>query len=397
MRSSVQVLVGLPVVLTLTLWAGVQAAEPDTRETPTTRERPVVGAIRWDAWHGDKGVPGQAVERALGPKRWQARIPFFGKVVSETQVEIRGYTQEIVDQEIAYARQAGLEYWAFVTYEPDSPMSLALQLYLASSRKRDLRFCLLTECGTWGTPDTHRPKVERFLKLMSEPSYQRVLGNRPLLYVGFVRDEWLTAWGGATNARRLFDEFRAAAQKAGLADPYIVLMDFSPTRGQKLADDLALDAISAYATQAAGNGTHYADLARHAERFWEQCKATGMAVVPIAMSGWDRRPRVEHPVPWETYQQPGVGIEKYYETATPAELANHVDRAVRWTQANAAACPARAVIIYAWNEHDEGGWLCPTLSEGTTRIEALGRILVPKSEGKGEMPTRETPLQRRFR
>jgi len=116
-----------------------------------TRERPVVGAIRWDAWHGDKGVPGQAVERSLGPRRWHARIPFFGEAVSETQVEIRGYTQEIVDQEIAYARQAGLDYWAFVTYEPDSPMSLALQLHLASSRKGDVRFCLLTE-GGWLCP-----------------------------------------------------------------------------------------------------------------------------------------------------------------------------------------------------------------------------------------------------
>ncbi|HUT35416.1 MAG TPA: hypothetical protein VNE39_18150 [Planctomycetota bacterium] len=349
-----------------------------------TQKRPLVGAIRWDAWHGDQGVPGQAVERALGPKRWHARIPFFGKAVSDTQVEIRGYSQEIVDQEIAYARQAGLDYWAFVTYEPDTSMSLALKTYLASSHKGDIRFCLLTECGKWGTPETHRAKVERFLKLMAGPTYQRVLGDRPLLYVGFVRDEWLNAWGGAAGARKLFDEFRAAARKAGLGNPYIVLMEFSPQRGKKLADALGLDALSAYATQAAGNGTPYASLAKHAERFWEQCKATGKPVVPIAMAGWDRRPRVEHPVPWEKYQKPNVGIEKCYEAPAPAELAAHVERAVRWTRENAAACPAQAVIIYAWNEHDEGGWLCPTLSEGTARIEALGKLLAPRGPTKGE-------------
>jgi len=33
------------------------------------------------------------------------------------------------------------------------------------------------------------------------------------------------------------------------------------------------------------------------------------------------------------------------------------------------------VIIYAWNEFDEGGWLCPTLTEGDSRVQALGRIL----------------------
>jgi hypothetical protein len=336
------------------------------------QSRPVVGAIRWDAWHGDQGVPGQAVERALGPKLWHSRIPFFGKAISNTQVEIRGYSQEIVDQEIAYARQAGLDYWAFVTYEPDNPMSLALKRYLASSRNGDIRFCLLTECGKWGTPDTHRANAERFLKLMAQPSYQKVLRGRPLLYVGFVRDEWLKDWGGAEGARKLFDEFRADAQKAGLGNPYIVLMEFTAARGNKLADALGLDALSAYATQAAGNGSPYASLAKHAERFWDQCKATGKQVVPIAMSGWDRRPRVEHPVPWEKWQQPGVGIEKHYLAPTPAELAAHVGRAVAWAKEKPLACPAQAVIIYAWNEHDEGGWLCPTLSEGTARIEALG-------------------------
>jgi hypothetical protein len=381
MRCPIRNSLGLLLLVLLSL-SVAPAGESDPRERPGTPARPIVGAIRWDAWHGDKGMPGQAVERSLGPKRWHHRLPFFGKAVSDTQVEVRGYTQEIVDQEIAYARQAGLDYWAFVTYEPDSPMSLALTLYLTSSRKGDVRFCLLTECGRWGTAETHRAKAERFLKLMAEPTYQRVLGNRPLLYVGFVRDDWLAAWGGAAGARRLFDGFRADAQKAGLGNPYLVLMEFTAARGRKLADALGLDALSAYAAQAAGDATPYADLAKHAERFWEECKAAGRAVVPIAMSGWDRRPRVEHPVPWEKYQQPGVGIEKYYEAPTPAELAGHVARAVRWTQEHAAACPAQAVIIYAWNEHDEGGWLCPTLSEGAARIEALGRVLAPAAPSR---------------
>lgn len=370
---------GLGGVLAASRRGDILAAESAPSEQNAMNTRPIVGVIRWDAWHGDQGLPGQAVERALGPKRWQSRIPFFGKVVSEDKVEIRGYTPAIMDQEIAYARQAGLDYWAFVTYEPDTSMSLGLEAYLASPRKADIRFCLLTECGRWGTPEAHRPRVERFLKLMAEPTYQKVLGDRPLLYVGFMKDDWLNRWGGTDGARKLFDGFRAEAQEAGLGNPYIVLMDFSAARGAKLADALGLDALSAYATQAAGNATPYASLAKHAERFWQQCKATGKNVVPIAMSGWDRRPRVEHPVPWEKRQQPGVGIEKHYVAPTPAELAAHVERAVNWARDNPAACPAQAVIIYAWNEHDEGGWLCPTLSEGTARIEALGKVLGPPS------------------
>jgi hypothetical protein len=60
--------------------------------------RSIVGAIRWDAWHGDGGLdgahevfdtkegkltPGLAVERILGPKHWHYRLPFYAKVVGE--------------------------------------------------------------------------------------------------------------------------------------------------------------------------------------------------------------------------------------------------------------------------------------------------------------------------
>lgn len=350
--------------------------------TQPEQPRPIVGAIRWDAWHGDKGEPGKAVERALGPKRWHHRLPFFGKAVSDTQVEIRGYSQDIVDKEIEYAHHAGLDYWAFVTYEPDSSMSEALRYYLSSKRKQDINFCLVTSPNNWGSRQEYREKMKRILALMSEPTYQKVLGDRPLLYVGFISENWIKAWGGFEGGRQMFADFRAAALLAGVGNPYIVVMDFNPTQGKRLCDALGADAISAYATPAQGKGAPYAELAQHAENFWERCKATGAQVVPIVMSGWDRRPRVEHPVPWETWQKPGEGIEKYYESPTPAELAAHLRRSLTWVAENAKSAPAQAVLIYAWNENDEGGWLVPTLAEKTARIDAIRKVL--KSDERGD-------------
>ena len=29
------------------------------------------------------------------------------------------------------------------------------------------------------------------------------------------------------------------------------------------------------------------------------------------------------------------------------------------------------MLVYAWNENSEGGWLVPTLGEGTARVDAL--------------------------
>jgi len=68
-------------------------------------------------------------------------------------------------------------------------------------------------------------------------------------------------------------------------------------------------------------------------------------------------------------------------SATPAEIAAHLSRALAFTQANPEVCPARTVIIYAWNEHDEGGWLCPTWSPDgrpdRRRLEAIRKVLKP--------------------
>ncbi|TAN37297.1 MAG: hypothetical protein EPN23_06210 [Verrucomicrobia bacterium] len=342
----------------------------NTTQPQKADHRPVVGAIRWDAWHGDKSPVGRAVETALGPKQWHYRVPFFGKIISDTQVEIRGYTQKIVDQEIAYARRAGLDYWAFGLYSTLPAMTEARALYLSSRHKSDINFCLWTDSRDLSSTEN----LHRIIQLMREPTYQKVLGNRPLFYFyrGTIDEKGIKLLG---NQHRT-DELRRLAQQAGLGNPYLVLMDFSAAHGKNMAAALGFDALTSYACPGSlsGHGT-YAALADHTEKFWEECKATGKEVVPIVMASADRRPRVEHPMPWERHQKPGVGMDKFYEMPTPAELTMHLDRALTWINQNPTAAPAQAVIIYAWNENDEGGWLVPTLSEGTARIEAVAKIL----------------------
>ena len=66
-------------------------------------------------------------------------------------------------------------------------------------------------------------------------------------------------------------------------------------------------------------------------------------------------------------------------TATPEQIASHVQDAINWTQENRDINTSGTIIIYAWNEYDEGGWLCPTLSpdgsSNSDRLNALSRVL----------------------
>ncbi|MEN6604163.1 MAG: hypothetical protein ABFD86_17270, partial [Bryobacteraceae bacterium] len=344
----------------------------------TGASRPAVGAIRWDAWHGQRGEPGRVVERSLGPREWHYRLPFFAKVLSPSTVSIDGSSPEVMDREIAYAAKAGIDYWAFVTYNAGDPMSLGLANYLKSRHKRGLRFCLITEQQRWGGPDSYESHARRLAALMREPSYLRVAGGRPLLYLGFISDETTTSrWGGIQGFRKAVDDMRRLARENGAGNPYIAIMEPVAVRAAMLRRQLGADAVSAYAVQSGGKRAPYSKLAAYARRFWDDCASTDSAVIPIAMSGWDRRPRVERPVPWETWQKPGAGLDEYYEGPTPAELARHVEESLNWIDRHPQAAPARTALIYAWNENDEGGWLVPTLGEGTERLDALRRVLRP--------------------
>jgi hypothetical protein len=209
---------------------------------------------------------------------------------------------------------------------------------------------------------------------MREPSYQKVAGGRPLFFIGFINENWIDReWGADASLRAALDEFRQRAQKSGLANPYNVVMDFDPKRAKQLTDRFGFDAISAYAAQGGAEAAPYEALATYVEQYWDKSKATGAQVVPIVMAGWDRRPRVENPVPWEAGRKTNPhDAMKFYAAPTPKELKQHLENALGWVKAKSAQAQANTLLFYAWNEFDEGGWLEPTLSEGTARIEELG-------------------------
>jgi len=338
-------------------------------------DRPVVGAIRWDAWQESAKVK-TAVEMALSPAHWHYRLPFFAKVTGPNSVTIDGNSQAVMDQEIAYAAKAGLDYWAFVTYPDDSGMSNGLHLYLSSRQKRRIKFCLNLQGGWISNPAKWDNEIKRYVKYFQNPCYQNVLGNRPLVYL-FNSQEMIGKgrYADWAAARAAFDRLRAATADAQLGKPYIVIQGWNATQDQKMLTDLGADAIGAYAVAGGSkSGAPFEKLAAQAHAFWEAGKATGCHVVPIVTTGWDNRPRVENPPPWTT------GSENHYLAPTPGQLARHLSDALDWIRSNRAAAPANVVLIYAWNEHDEGGWLCPTLkNDGVTtdssRLDGIEAIL----------------------
>jgi hypothetical protein len=370
------------IIASLTALA-VEASEGVNKLNPaeSATEPPIIGAIRWDAWYGTGGVV-RAVEHTLGQPKYHNRLPWFAKVHGEDKVTINGDSPAIMEKEISYAAQAGLNYWAFLNYWEEAPeMGIGLKRYLQTKDKKGVRYCLIEEGGrldkvgtkAWGS------LVEHF----GSPDYQKVLGGRPLLFV-YMKPSLLL--------RADWDELKRQTVVAGLHAPYLVLMGWNLEEDVKDMASLGFDAASAYAR----GGAYSMEQPSYAEqtlllrtRLWGRWEQRHIPCITLASAGWDTRPRNERPPDWirELIIEPAPDPVPFHlqrplidsVTATPGELASHLRDAIQWTSAHRDINRANVVIVYAWNEHDEGGWLQPTLgfdgSPNEERIRALENVL----------------------
>jgi hypothetical protein len=356
-------------LITLLAFAGILATlAAQESPMPVSRPSPLVGAIRWDAWSG--GDVTVQVERTLAPERFRSRLPWFAEVRADGTVRIDGGRQAVMDQEIAYAAEAGLDHWAFLLYPEAKPTSASLRLYLASPARSRLGFCLILH-NAFSVDDAAWPhERDRSLALLREPGYRTVADGRPLVYLFGVKRN------GALPVERIA-EFRRLAAAQG-PDPYLVYMGWNPVADHRAIAPHGFAAVSAYAC--CSDDPTFARLAQRAEAAWRSAATAGIPYIPLVTTGWEKEPRKQNPVSWE------IGDPYHRQTvfpsvATPEEIAGHLSRAIAFVRANPAVCPANAIVAYAWNEHDEGGWLCPTwTADGpdTGRLDAIRRVLRPQ-------------------
>jgi len=139
-----------------------------------------------------------------------------------------------------------------------------------------------------------------------------------------------------------------------------------------------------YATTWISHASLYKDLALADINQWNYVgKTLAKKVVPHITTGWDTRPIHDHPLSWYTI----VSADDYVVSATPSDISNHIQDAINWIKFNPTLAEANTILIYAWNEHVEGGWICPTLSNYgyTDRIDTLhNRYAKPTSINKTE-------------
>ena len=343
---------------------GLAPAE-DSSRTVNAVDAPTLGAIRWDGWTpGDENFWGIADQWSLHAGFYGDRLPFYARA-SGTDPEWYAYAtgvsgeQDIIDAELAYAKSAGINYFAYVWYDQAWALAKARLLHARSSKRNDVKMAYIN----WNT--SSEAGARESCQEMAASHYMKVLGDRPLVY---VFDPY------STITRQNVDALRSSCQQLGTGTPYIVAMNADGVAAAAQARTLGFDAISSYFTGAVAPGEPYARLAERTVNMLNNHARQGPSVVPWVSAGWDPRPRLAYTggYPYAPRYAPGYNLPAE-SWAIRSEVFNAFHFVHNWPH----LVPANTAIVYAWNEFTEGGWLCPVRKGDridTSRLDDLRQV-----------------------
>ena len=357
----------------------------------------ILGVIRWDAWYSwDQAAISGEAQKQFSVAGLQSRAPWFAQVASPYLLKCVG-TQANVDTECQVAATAGIDYFAFMNYQSGSPlgyadanMSLAWNYYQASPNQNLIKWCWMTQEAQWRSANfgdnTWRPFLANIATTQcKQSSYQKVMGNRPLVFIFNVPGTVNTA-----NLAAAVGYFRSQCTGVGLDTPYMVMQtDGGGTAAQLAARATAcgLDAVANYGAPLLQEFVSpipgsYDTVEAGMQANWAVQAAAGK-VIPTGCSGWDTRCRIRAPEA-NSHRPPRVGDLLYWNNPTPARVAQHIQSLMSFVAANPSACEAQAALLYSWTECTEGSVraLIPTLGDppvnGTTNLlTAVKGVLRP--------------------
>jgi hypothetical protein len=297
----------------------------------------------------------------------------------------RDDSPEIMEQQIEFAANNGLAFFAFDWYYPEEQsketlLNTGLNLYLKAKNKSKLEFCLLVanHAGFIIRPGDWEAVCSIWLDLFKDPMHLKVNGEPLIIF--FSPNGLIQEFGGPVKTAEALRSLEDRARKAGLKGVAFAAC-CTPGPENKWTDLQQLsDAGFEYFTGYNYPGypvkgkvkiQAFKNLMEGHEDIWNRFAQKAVRpYIPVVTVGWDKRP-------WEDLEKPeSHGV--YYPDRTPPQVNKFVKKAVEWLDANPdKTISERIILLYAWNENGEGGYLTPTKSQGDAFLKAVHEALKP--------------------
>jgi hypothetical protein len=241
-------------------------------------------------------------------------------------------------------------------------MENAWNLQQTSSIKNEVNWAQMQSFENFTGASSLSAQTPTIISYFEQSNYQTVLSGRPLWflydngdYATYVYDYW---GNNSANVSTAISTFRASVEAAGLPDPYIVMVDGNATIAAAVGADAVSNYIPNFGTAAIANP--WSNVASSISAYWttlgNAAATAGIQTIPIAATGWDTRPRKENIVDWEAVGgKPYAGLNVYDVLPTPSQFTTELQNAVSYVDANPSLDPSQVILIYAWDECDEGG------------------------------------------
>ena len=336
-----------------------------------TVKKAVVGVYYFDGWAGRNNYANSPNEL------WAANAPthLTRRFVEEFshREPVWGWrddTQAIMERQIELAAENGVDFFLFCWYWHDNRGYLnenaikndskhaSMELYLNAQNKQKIQYCLLVanhEGAEIIGNDNWADAVKHWTPYFRDPQYVTVDG-KPLVVIFGTGDNAINNEQIEMMQQRAIKEgFKNGLSIAGCGANATV-------RRKNFTHSTHYNIIPGYA---AGSEEHpFSELVKATEDQWNGTEQ--QPYIPLLTAGWDKRP-------WEGPNGLNQAEGWYYTGDTPDAFKNFLQDAFRWMDNNPAkTTKERLVLIYAWNELGEGGYLVPV--KGDPQAEKLQKI-----------------------
>lgn len=317
-----------------------------------------IGAYYFDGWAGKSHLANDPDEP------WAANAPthLTRRMIEEfpEREPVWGWRDdslELMEYQIDLAADHGLSFFAFCWYWHDNqqaineeairndPMNTGLELFLKAKNNKRMKFCLLIANHDWYEIEGTKNWADagKFLMpYLTHPQYLTV-DSMPLIII----------FNNGGSDRDGLTAMQENARKEGLPGLAIAGNWYGST-WEGFTHRTHYNIAPGWD---AGSEEHpYEELIAANKEQWSG--SPQQPYIPIVTAGWDRRP-------WEgpngLYTQP---YSWYYPDRTPEKFTEFLQDAVTWMDNNPdQTTKERIVIIYAWNEFGEGGYIAPTIGD----------------------------------
>ncbi len=321
-------------------------------EVPAVAAKAMVGAYYFDGWAGKssrwaddaewqkRNAPTHLTRRMLA--EFPGREPVWGW---------RDDSVEVMEQQIDAAADNGVGFFAFCWYWNSDPQKLAAQplhsalnLFLQAKNNHRMKFCLLVANHQpyllQGVEDW-RKAADIWMPMLTHKQHV-TLGGKPLLVL----------FNPANSSAEGIEQLQTAVRTAGL--PGVALAACG--KGDAKAGFTHRTHYNIAPGYAGGSEEHkYAEIVAAHKAAWRGTRE--QPYIPEITAGWDKRP-------WEGENGLGQRPGWYFPDRTPAQFGQFVRDAIQWMDEHPEqTTPERIMLIYAWNELGEGGYICPTKAD----------------------------------